>query len=745
MWRRRTAGARIIAIAAVTIVAAGTLPVTATGASTATSTVALAPITATFVQSQFATHYTVIARDTAGRPLTYLWTLKLQLVDPAGSSNPSTGSLAAVDPGCNNHGKLTSVAAQFVWQHGDASLGGCDHSKMGPSGHQGRITLVVSDGAWACTAIYNGTNTGVGTQGSCARLASTTAGSWQCQGNTLKLFDNWNGGGVLGGGRSPSFTTRGVAYCVVQLVTYHWNNSHGSKPGMIGLSGINGSSVGSWRATGSAGQGGAPNVNWTANVPTTPSPVVINGVYGCTDTNTPTWSEDAQSHGTGFCQVYVKKAVRTTGSTSTGGSYQCQGNTLKLFDNSNGGGVLGGGHSPSFTTKGLPYCVVQLITYHWNNGHGSKPGMIGLSSGGSSVGTWRASGSSGQGGAPNVNWTANVPTTPRPVVINGTYGCTDTNAPTWSQDAQTHGAGFCQVYVKKAVKSAATKGKGSSKSTTTTIKKTAKCKPNKLSLSATPDNGKPPLSVTLKICSPKTVQWRVDFGDGQSKVAIGSPPTSLTHVYKIEGDYRPRVTTISSQSLTAASSATTSVSVHRAQLISLVATPATGALPLRVDFALSTTVTHITTWSLDFGDGTRTGGAGAPPANVSHTYAKNGNFVATFSVKPGAYALVYTVASVTAGSGTPPILGVGANPISGPHPLLVVFTIGTTIPGVIVSWVMKFGDGFQTSGQGKPPASVSHTYAKKGVYVAYLLVAQQQQYGAVQYLVPRNGIVIQVG
>ena len=74
----------------------------------------------------------------------------------------------------------------------------------------------------------------------------------------------------------------------------------------------------------------------------------------------------------------------------------------------------------------------------------------------------------------------------------------------------------------------------------------------------------------------------------------------------------------------------------------------------------------------------------------------------------------------------------------------MTFTIGTTIPGVIVSWVMKFGDGHQASGQGKPPATVVHTYAKAGTYAAYLIVAQQQRYGAVQYIVPRNGLVIHV-
>ena len=395
---------------------------------------------------------------------------------------------------------------------------------------------------------------------------------------------------------------------------------------------------------------------------------------------------------------------------------------------------------------------MQLITYHWNNGQGAKPGTIGLTSlagakalSGNSL-KWPATGSVGQGAAANVNWTANVSTPTKPVVINGIFSCVDSDPATWSQDPQTNGAGFCQVYVEKAITATASAKptatpKSTTKSKTPTV---AKCKGTKLSLTATPQTGKPPLSVTFALCSPKSAQWRIDYGDGKFKVAIGSPPNSITHIYSGDGDYLARLTTIASQGATTSSSVSASVSVHLAQLISLTANPASGASPLRVAFGLGTTAVNITTWTLDFGDGSHTGGGGKPPASVIHSYSKDGNFKATFSVKPGSYALVYTVAQITVGAGTPPILGVAVAPSSGTHPLSVKFTIGTTIPGVIVSWVMKFGDGYQQNGQGKPPTSVSHIYTKKGVYLAYLVVSQQQQYGGVQYIVPRNGLAVQV-
>jgi PKD repeat protein len=249
--------------------------------------------------------------------------------------------------------------------------------------------------------------------------------------------------------------------------------------------------------------------------------------------------------------------------------------------------------------------------------------------------------------------------------------------------------------------------------------------------------------VTFALSSPKVVQWRVDFGDGQSKVAIGQPPSSLEHTYKTRGDYRPRLTVITSPTATTSSSATTSVQVGTA-LMSLTTTPASGNPPLKVTFTLGTSVQNITTWSVAFGDGQRTAGGGKPPASVSHTYTKAGSYRVVFSVKPGQYALVAAFAQVTVGGGTPPVLSLSATPTSGTHPLAVTFTLGTNIPGKIVSWQLQFGDGQRAGGSGKPPATVSHTYAKAGTYRALLIVAQQQQYGGVQYVVPRGGLVISI-
>jgi PKD domain-containing protein len=152
----------------------------------------------------------------------------------------------------------------------------------------------------------------------------------------------------------------------------------------------------------------------------------------------------------------------------------------------------------------------------------------------------------------------------------------------------------------------------------------------------------------------------------------------------------------------------------------------------------------ITGWTLDYGDNTHTSGTGKPPATLAHTYSAAGSYRATFSVKVGANALIAAFAQVTVGGGTPPVLSMTASPTSGAHPLHVRFSITVNIPGKIVSWELQFGDGQTVAGPGKPPSTVNRTYSRRGTYAAYLLVSQQQQYGGVQYVYPRGGLIISV-
>ena len=87
-----------------------------------------------------------------------------------------------------------------------------------------------------------------------------------------------------------------------------------------------------------------------------------------------------------------------------------------------------------------PVHVTEIVTYHWNGGRGKPPGTLGLKSNatGRVSGPYAASGSSGQGGAPNVNWSSAV----NLCLPAGSYLILDSDWPTWSMNAQSAYRGF---------------------------------------------------------------------------------------------------------------------------------------------------------------------------------------------------------------------------------------------------------------------------------------------------------------
>lgn len=283
--------------------------------------------------------------------------------------------------------------------------------------------------------------------------------SYRCTGSPFKLFGNWNGTGVQNGAAPPTFSTRGRAYCVTSMSTYHWNNARGKAPGTVGartIRGLGGAGnvFGPWPAKGSPGQGGAPNVNWTATT-AVGQIAVINGVYACQDSDPGTWSQNQASRGRGFCTVNVRRAIRTNPPPPPPPPFQCLGGQITLFNSWNVFSVFNGAKPPTFSTNGRSYCVQSISDYHWNNGQGKTPGTIGLGvvqglgGAGRTLGPWPAAGSTGQGGAANVNWTASPPA--NKVVINGTYACNDSDPASWSMNQASGGHGFCAVYAQNAV------------------------------------------------------------------------------------------------------------------------------------------------------------------------------------------------------------------------------------------------------------------------------------------------------
>lgn len=131
------------------------------------------------------------------------------------------------------------------------------------------------------------------------------------------LLNNWNSGAVSNGPAVATTFTLTQPTLITQISDYHWNSGHGAAPGTIGLQHDPGALVGTYKATGSAGSGGAQNVNWTA----TPNVCLPAGQYVVIDSSQATWSYNAQSQREGFANIqgtYGCTPSTTVGVTSGG-------------------------------------------------------------------------------------------------------------------------------------------------------------------------------------------------------------------------------------------------------------------------------------------------------------------------------------------------------------------------------------------------------------------------------------------
>jgi hypothetical protein len=93
----------------------------------------------------------------------------------------------------------------------------------------------------------------------------------------------------------------------------------------------------------------------------------------------------------------------------------------------------------TFTTTN-PWFVVEILTYHWNDGQGMPaPGTISLKAAdGTMYGPCQALGQDGQGGVPNAAWVIH----PNFILPPGTYTVIDSDPASWSQNEETGGAGM---------------------------------------------------------------------------------------------------------------------------------------------------------------------------------------------------------------------------------------------------------------------------------------------------------------
>jgi len=113
-----------------------------------------------------------------------------------------------------------------------------------------------------------------------------------------------------------------------------------------------------------------------------------------------------------------------------------------LFNNWNKAAVNNTPVAATYFYLGRPATLTRITNYHWNNGYGKEPGLIGIkNANGNMVGTWQATSTSGTGGAQNVNWVVS----PNVALEPGFYQITDSDPGTWSQNSGSCFSGFSMV------------------------------------------------------------------------------------------------------------------------------------------------------------------------------------------------------------------------------------------------------------------------------------------------------------
>ena len=119
------------------------------------------------------------------------------------------------------------------------------------------------------------------------------------EGEPIEILTISNPKEVFNNGTAPTFTLD-KNHFITKIWTYHWNSSKGSVPGTVGLKDATGKIFGPWPVTAEAGQDAAPNVNWNV----TPNLTLAAGTYTILDSDPATWSQNPDTKGQGFSQVW---------------------------------------------------------------------------------------------------------------------------------------------------------------------------------------------------------------------------------------------------------------------------------------------------------------------------------------------------------------------------------------------------------------------------------------------------------
>lgn len=222
---------------------------------------------------------------------------------------------------------------------------------------------------------------------------------------------------------------------VIYMMTYHWNDARGKTPGTMTLRHSDGTTYGPWPAYGKPGQGGVPDAYWECEPMVTLSP----GSYTLIDSDPGSW---AQNNLSGNCGIAKIKIAPVAASSALKLKVYKRAPVVSVFNNGNIAAVYNKPNRPTWLTVKSPLLVSRVMNYHWNDGRGQDPGEISLvHQDGTTYGPWSTHTAPGQGGVPNAYWICE----PDTVIKPGIYMVTDSDTNTWSQNAETRGAGITEI------------------------------------------------------------------------------------------------------------------------------------------------------------------------------------------------------------------------------------------------------------------------------------------------------------
>jgi hypothetical protein len=205
--------------------------------------------------------------------------------------------------------------------------------------------------------------------------------------------------------------------------------------------------------------------------------------------------------------------------------------------------------------------------------------------------------------------------------------------------------------------------------------------------------------------------WIVNWGDGSSQTVTGNPST-VTHTYASG----PHAYTINASATddTGSYSAGNTVAVSVAHVPPTLAISGAASVVERALYTLSLSATDpnhtISSWAINWGDGTAVQTVTGNPSSATHTYSLNGSYTisATATDDVSTYSAGNTRSvSVSHAAPTLTLSGVSSTPERGTYTLGLAYSdTGHTLS----SWLVNWGDG-STQTVAANLSSVTHSYS----------------------------------